>query len=128
MIDKNEEDQEIKDKAFYESDSYFDLSEAATSLQRSVGVQEKASAFAKLAGKSIANAGIFAGKTGLFLGKEFISSTPDLAAQMVEKRLGKILEDNNHDMTDEHINFATEFIEKNKGRKLFGKSKIEENE
>lgn len=119
MTDENKENKEQKDKAFYESDHYFDLGDATTDFQLANGAQETASALAKLAGKSLFNAGLLAGKASFFLGKEIINNAPDIAARMAEKNL----KENSHRMSDEQIRKTTEYVENNKGKNLFNKSK-----
>lgn len=117
MTDDNEEKKDEKGQAFYESDRYYDLGDAKTDIQLANGTQETASALAKLAGKSIFNASLLAGKASLFLGKEIINNAPDFVARMMEQNLKK----NSHKMSDEQISKATEYVEKNKGKKVFDK-------
>lgn len=124
MNDRSDEKTEKRDKAFYESDSYFDLGGATTDVQIASGAQETVYALAKLAGKSIFNVGLFAGKASFFLGKEIISNTPDIIARMSEENL----KENSHKMTDEQISKTTEFVDKYKGKKLFNPSQKKEGE
>lgn len=122
MTDRNDKNIKGKNKAFYESEKYYDLTDAAIDVQVAYGAQETASALAKLAGKSLFNAGLLAGKTSFFLGKEIISNAPDIVARMTEKNL----KENSHRMSHEQISKATEYIEKNKGKKLFKTTKQED--
>ena len=96
---------------FYKSKFYFDLKDAAGEVSTSFGVKNSASALAKLAGKSIFNVGIFAGKSGL----EAVNNFPAIVAKMAETNL----KNNAHKMTDEQIEKLSSYVEKNKGKKLF---------
>lgn len=112
MVDENEKG---KEKSFYESESYFNLDNATTDVQLASGAQETAAAIVKLAGKSLFNAGLIAGKTSFFLGKEIIDSAPDFIARIAEQNI----KENSNRMSYEQISKATEYIEKNKGEKFF---------
>lgn len=110
------EEADEKKKAFYQSEHYFDLTGAAVDVQIADGAKETATALGKLAGKSVFNAGLFAGKAGFFLGKEALKNAPDLVARMAERNLRQ----NGHLMSDEQVQKTAEYVEKNKGRTLFG--------
>jgi hypothetical protein len=96
---------------FYKSKHYFDLKEATDEVSYSFGLKDTASALAKLAGKSIFNAGLLAGKAGL----EVVKNSPAIIAKVAEANL----KNNAHKMTDEQIEKRSSYIENNKGKKLF---------
>lgn len=105
-------DDEAKQKeSFYKSKHYFDLKEAAKDVSFSFGAKDTASSIAKLAGKSLFNAGLFTGKLGL----EVAKNAPDIVAKVVESNL----KNNSGKMTDEQIEKSQTYVNENKGKKLF---------
>lgn len=107
----SEENGTENDEPFYKSEHYFDLKDATLDVSCASGVKENASAIAKLAGKSLFNVGLFAGKAGL----ELIKNSPNLVAKAVENNL----KNNGHKMTDEQIEKQAAYVAENKDRKLF---------
>ena len=99
-------EQQQSDRAFYESDHYFDLKNATQEVSAAYGSKETAKAVAKLAGKSLFNAGLLAGKASFFAAKELASKAPTIAANIAERNL-KL---NGHRMTDEQKSKAEEII------------------
>lgn len=112
---KSSQKRTLTESAFYKSKHYYDLSEATGDVQFASGVQETTSAVVKLAGKSLFNAGIVAGKTGFFLGKAIVRNSPDIAARMLETGLKQSA----GRMDAEQTNRVEEFTNKNKGKKLW---------
>lgn len=101
-------------KPFYASEHYFDLEDAAIDLRYSYGAKEKVTSAAKLAGKALCNAGLFTGKTGLFIAKEAVTNAPSIIAFMLESSL----KEHSKNMSEEKIEKTTEAIKNLKGKKL----------
>ena len=59
----------------------FDLTDATHDVSLSYGAKEKAQSAAKLAGKTIFNTGVFAGKAGV----ELLKKSPDILKRMAEE-------------------------------------------
>ncbi len=109
------EEEKNDEPSFYESKHYFDLSEASNDVSKADGVKDTAGAVAKLAGKTLFNAGLLAGKTSFFVAKETIRNAPSIAARMAEQNLKQ----NGHKMTDEQRQKTEALVKENKDKKLF---------
>lgn len=108
-------DSSQNDDSFYMSKHYFDLGGATDDVSLADGVKDTSAAVAKLAGKALFNAGIFAGKTSFFVVKEAIRNGPAIVANIAEKNLSQ----NGHRMTDEQREKTEAYVNENKGKKLF---------
>lgn len=100
------------EKSFYQSEHYFDLSDATSDVSSADGVKDTTAAAAKLAGKTLFNAGLLIGKTGFFLAKETVKNAPGIVAGLAEKNL----KESGHRMTDEQRMKAEEFVQKYKDK------------
>lgn len=78
MSEENKGDE----KGLFDSKFYFKLGEAINEVSTACDTKDKAVAGAKLAGKTIFNVGLFAGK----LGGEILKKLPDAIAKQTEKR------------------------------------------
>lgn len=101
--------------SFYKSKHYFDLNDATNDISLADGVKDTSAAVAKLAGKVLFNAGIFAGKTSFFVAKETIRNAPAIVANIADRNLSQ----NGHRMTDEQREKTAAYVNENKGKKLF---------
>lgn len=107
---------EKKEEApFYKSEHYFDLSNATDDVSIASGAKDTATALAKLAGKSIFNVGLLAGKTSFFVAKEAVRNGPSIVANLAETNL----KTNGHKMTDEQREKTEAYVRDNKGKKTF---------
>lgn len=113
MSDEEEsvaEDSVDDDKdSLFKSKHYFDLGDAVDDFNTTVFAKDTAVAAAKLAGKTLFNVGVFAGKLGVGVLKHAAQQAPHTLAGMAQNELK-----NNPDLTDEKREKYQEAIQRSK--------------
>lgn len=99
------EENEKKEKSFYESEHYYSLKDAVNEISDINDTKENVVAGAKLLGKGLFNLGLFAGKLAAKAAEELPGAVANQAQRVLDK---------NENLTDSQKSKLEEYVEKHK--------------